>query len=265
MSIQEYKEYLKFAKDIALYAGSIMIKHYDNSLDIDYKEDKSVVTFIDKTINNYLIEKVKKVYPGYSVDGEEDSYCGNSEYVWVCDPLDGTGMYVDHIPTFAFSLALVHNGEPIVGVVYNAIEDKLYSACKGTGAFCNDTAIHVNNKKLGDLGYKTNVEIFKNNIIDEISLIKELKTDSKICSIGSVARSCMAIATGDFSCDIFPGTNHGHCDLAASYLIVTEAGGKVTNFYGEEQRYDASIKGAIITNGVSHDQILTKVKKYIRQ
>lgn len=73
----------------------------------------------------------------------------------------------------------------------------------------------------------------------------------------------MAIATGDFSCDIFPGTEHGNCDVAASYLIVTEAGGKVTNLYGEKQRYDMDIKGAIITNGISHDKILNEVKKYI--
>ena len=73
----------------------------------------------------------------------------------------------------------------------------------------------------------------------------------------------MAIATGDFSCDIFPGTEHGNCDIAASYIIVTEAGGKVTNIYGEEQRYDTDIKGAIISNGISHAKILKKVKKYI--
>ncbi len=172
-------------------------------------------------------------------------------------------MYVNHIPVFVFSLALVHNGEPIVAVVYNAVEDRMYSAIKGKGAYCNDTRIHVNDKDLGTLGYRINVEIFDNSIIDEIALIKELKSSSKISSIGSVARSCMAIATGDFSCDIFPGTSHGNCDLAASYLIVTEAGGKVTNMYGEEQRYDEDIKGAIITNGVSHQKILQKVSKYI--
>lgn len=73
----------------------------------------------------------------------------------------------------------------------------------------------------------------------------------------------MAIAEGYFSCDVFPGTEHGNCDIAASYLIVTEAGGKVTNLYGEEQRYDRDIKGAIISNGVSHENMLEIVKKYI--
>ena len=256
-------DYLEFAKEIALYAGKIMLEFYNDNIDLNYKEDKTVVTLVDKKINSYLIEKVKEKYQNHSVIGEEESLKKDFEYVWVCDPLDGTGMYVNHIPVFVFSLALVHNGEPIVGVIYNANEDKMYSAIKGKGAYCNNVKIHVNDKDLGDLGYRTNIEIFNNNIIDEVSLINELKSSSKISSIGSVARSCMAIATGDFSCDIFPGTSHGNCDLAASYIIVREAGGKVTNIYGEEQRYDNDIKGAIITNGISHEKVLQKVRKHI--
>lgn len=258
-------EYLDFAKEIALYAGKVMMEYYNKKIDLNYKNDKTVVTLVDKKINSYLIEKVKEKYPTHAVNGEEENYNQDSPYVWVCDPLDGTGMYVDHIPVFVFSLALVYDGEPIVGVIYNANEDKLYSAIKGQGAYCNSAKIYVNNKKLGDLGYKTNIEIFNNELIDEIEILKELKNLSKISSIGSVARSCMAIATGDFSCDIFPGTIHANCDIAASYLIVTEAGGKVTNIYGDNQRYDVDIKGAIITNGISHNQILGIISKYIKK
>ncbi len=258
-----YDEYLAFAKEIARYAGETMKKYYNSTIDLDYKLDKSVVTVVDKKINSYLIDAVKEKYPKHSVNGEEESYHTTSEYVWVCDPVDGTGMYVNHIPVFVFSLALVYNGQPIIGVVYNMNEDKMYSAILGKGAYCNDVKISVNDKRLGELGYRTNVEIFNNDIIDELLLIKELKQSSKISSIGSVARSCMAIATGDFSCDVFPGTEHGNCDIAASHIIVTEAGGKVTDLFGCNQRYDQDIRGAIITNGISHDEIVEKVKKYI--
>lgn len=258
-----YQEYLNFAKDIALYAGKVMMDYYQKDIALNYKEDRTPVTEVDKKINHYLIEQVSSKYPDHSVLSEEEKFIKESDYVWVCDPIDGTGMYVNHVPVFVFSLASVYHGEPIVGVVYNPSEDKLYTAIKNEGAYCNDIKIHVNNKKLGDLGYKTNVEIFNNDIIDEVSLIKELKSTSKFSSIGSVARSSMAIAEGAFSCDIFPGTKHGNCDIAASYLIVTEAGGKVTDLYGEEQRYDKAIKGAIISNGISHEEILKIVKKYV--
>ena len=222
-------------------------------------DNKNVISF---DMNGCSMEDVL-LEAGYFSMFEEEKFIKESDYVWVCDPIDGTGMYVNHVPVFVFSLALVYHGEPIVGVVYNPSEDKLYTAIKNEGAYCNDIKIHVNNKKLGDLGYKTNVEIFNNDIIDEVSLIKELKSTSKFSSIGSVARSSMAIAEGAFSCDIFPGTKHGNCDIAASYLIVTEAGGKVTDLYGEEQRYDKAIKGAIISNGISHEEILKIVKKYV--
>ena len=258
-----YKEYLAFAKEIALYAGKVMLDNYNTDVNMDFKEDKTIVTRVDKGVNSYLIKKVKEKYPEHAVIGEEESNSFESDYVWVCDPLDGTSMYVNHIPVFVFSLALVYKGEPIVGVIYNPNEDKMYTAIKGEGAYCNDVKISVNNKHLGELGYKTNVEIFKNNILDEVLLIKELKKKSKIVSIGSVARGSMAVATGDFCCVVFPGTSHGNCDIAASYLIVVEAGGKVTELNGNNQRYDTSINGAIISNGVSHDEILEVVKNYI--
>lgn len=259
------KEYLEFAKEIALYAGKTMMEYYNKDFDLGYKEDNTVVTMVDKKINRYLIEKVKEKYPNHSVSGEEESFRNDSsDYVWVCDPIDGTSMYVNHIPVFTFSLALVYKGEPIIGVVYNPNEDKLYTSVKGEGAYCNGIKLNVNDKKLGELGYKSNVEIFENNLIDEVSLIKELKKVSNMSSIGSVVRASMAIASGDFSCGVCPGGEHGYCDVAASYLIVTEAGGKVTNLYGEEQRYDTGIKGTIITNGISHEEVLEIVKKYLR-
>lgn len=257
------QEYLEFAKDIALYAGKVMMEYYQKDINLNYKEDRTPVTEVDKRINHYLIEKVQEQYPEHSVLGEEESVNRSSDYVWVCDPLDGTSMYIHHLPVFVFSLALVYQGVPVVGIVYNPNEDKMYTAIKGEGAYCNGVKIHVNEKHLGDLGYKTNVEIFNNPIIDEVSLMQELKPISKISSIGSVARSAMAVAEGHFSCDVFPGTQHGNCDIAASYLIVMEAGGKVTNFYGEEQRYDQVIQGAIISNGVSHAEMLELVKKYL--
>lgn len=257
------QEYLEFAKTIASYAGEVMIASYQKVVDLTYKEDQTPVTEVDKKINHYLIEKVKEKYPEHSVLGEEESFSQNSDYVWVCDPLDGTSMYIHHLPVFVFSLALVCQGKPVVGVIYNPILDKMYTAIEDEGAYCNGNRLHVNDKQLGDLGYKTNVEIFHNKIIDEVSLIGELKPVSKIASIGSVAMASMAVAEGYFSCNIFPGTEHGNCDIAASYLIVKEAGGKVTDLDGNEQRYDQDIKGAIISNGVSHEDILEKVQKYI--
>ena len=73
----------------------------------------------------------------------------------------------------------------------------------------------------------------------------------------------MCVANGDFNLAIFPGTKHKNCDIAAAKVIVEEAGGKVTDLFGNEQRYDQSIKGAIISNGIVHDDVLKFIKNNI--
>ena len=97
-----YQEYLNFAKDIALYAGKVMMDYYQKDIALNYKEDRTPVTEVDKKINHYLIEQVSSKYPDHSVLGEEEKFIKESDYVWVCDPIDGTGMYVNHVPIFVF-------------------------------------------------------------------------------------------------------------------------------------------------------------------
>ena len=73
----------------------------------------------------------------------------------------------------------------------------------------------------------------------------------------------MCIASGDFTMAIFPGTKHKNCDIAAAKVIVEEAGGKVTDLFGNEQRYDKSINGAVISNGKIHKEVIDLMKKYL--
>lgn len=259
------EEYLNFAVDIAKYAGEKIRNNFLKVDKINFKADKTVVTEIDKDINHYLIEKVREVYPEHSVIGEEEVDVHSGDYVWVCDPVDGTGMFTDGVPVSVFSLALVVDGEVQVGVVYDPYLDRMYTAIKGKGAYCNEEKISVNNLHLGDLGYRINYEMWNNSKFDTMFIARDLLDQARVSAIGSVARSCMAIASGYFSCDLFPGMEHGNCDLAASSLIVEEAGGRVTDFYGNKQRYDKDINGAIISNGVSHDEILSKVKQYVKK
>ena len=259
------EEYLEFACRIANYAGKVMLEFFDKSKKFGFKSDKTVVTDADIMINHYLVEEVKKTYPSHAVMGEEESFLQDSSYVWVCDPIDGTGMYMDSVPVSVFSLALVVDGVVQVGVVYDPFLDKLYSAIRGQGAICNGENIHVNSFHYGDLGYRLNYEMWNHASYDTMGIAREMLSDIRISSIGSVARSCMAIASGYFSCDLFPGEEHGQCDIAAASLIVEEAGGKVTDFEGNIQRYDQHIHGAIISNGVSHDEVLEKVQTYLKK
>lgn len=256
------EEYLELAKNIAYQAGKIMMKYFNQNNDANYKEDKTVVTLADTEINSYLIEKVKEQYPTHAVDGEEEQF-GESNFVWVCDPVDGTAMYARHVPVAVFSLALVIDGVPHIGVVYDPFTDSLYTAIKGKGAYRNDVKISVNNYTLDDIRTICHCDMWSKSEYNVCKVFEELRKETRINDIGSIARAGCLVATGDYSLTIFTGTEHKHCDIAAVKVIVEEAGGKVTDLFGNEQRYDQSIKGALISNGMVHNKVVEIIKQYI--
>ena len=254
--------YLDFAKEIASYAKDIMLKYIDSEKDETYKEDETIVTRADKEINDYLIKRVKEEYPDHAVDGEEEQF-GESNYVWVCDPVDGTAMFARGIRTATFSLALVLDGTPIVAVVNDVFSDKLYTAVYGEGAYCNGERIYVNDLAMVDKRSVGHYDMFPGASFDLYPLVSEIGKSTYLVSIGSVVRACMSVANGGFIFAIFPGTLHKNCDIAAAYLIVTEAGGIVTDFNGNHQRYDRSINGAIVSNRVVFKEVLDLIKEKV--
>ncbi len=254
------EEYLEFAKEIAAEAGKIMLKYFKEDNGANYKVDQTIVTKADLEINSYLVKRVKEKYPTHSVDGEEEQF-GKSDYVWVCDPVDGTAMYARHIPVAVFSLALVINGESNVGVVYDPFTDSLYTAIKGQGAYKNGTPIHVNDVSLEDRRSVSNFDMWPEAHYNIYDSIKELGKKTYFVGVGSVIRACMCVANGDFNLAIFPGTKHKNCDIAAAKVIVEEAGGKVTDIFGEEQRYDQDINGAVISNEKVHEEVINVLRK----
>lgn len=257
-------EYLEFAKEIALEAGKIMKKYFSRKDISSYKGDRTIVTLADTEINSYLIKRVKEMYPTHSVDGEEEQF-GKSDYVWVCDPVDGTAMYARSIPVAVFSLALVINGVSTVGVIYDPFTDNLYTAIKGQGAYQNGEKMQVNNYVLEDKRSVSHFDLWPTAEYDISKALQEIGKKTYLIGLGSIIRACTCVASGEFILAIFPGTEHKNCDIAAVKVIVEEAGGKVTNLFGNEQRYDQSINGAIISNGIVHDDVVKTIKKYLSE
>ena len=257
------EEYLEFAKDIAQYAGEVMLKYFKENNGASYKGDKTIVTLADTEINTYLIAQVKEKYPSHSVDGEEEQF-GKSDYVWVCAPVDGTAMYARHIPVAVFSLALVIRGESKVGVVFDPFTDSLYTAIKGKGAYKNGEKITVNDYQLEDMKTVCHYDLWVGADYNISKVVQELANKTYVIGLGSIIRACMCIASGDFTLAIFPGTKHKNCDIAAVKVIVEEAGGMVTDLFGNEQRYDQSINGAVISNKKLHNKVIETIKKYLK-
>lgn len=262
LSNDELFECFEFAKEFSSTAGKIMLKYFNGDSEANYKLDQTIVTKADTEINELLISSVSERFPNHSVDGEESKF-GTSNYVWVCDPIDGTAMYARGIPVAVFSLALVIDGMPVLGVVYDPFTNNLYSAVRDNGAYMNDVLIKVSNAKIGEQGCFSNFDVWPNAQYNLFDVLKELGNKVWFVDLGSVIRASMCVATGDFCFSIFPGTVGKYCDLAAVKIIVEEAGGKVTDLFGNEQRYDTDINGALISNGIVHDEIVSIVNKYL--
>lgn len=256
------EEYLKFAKKLATESGEIMLKYFKKGMEQFIKEDLSLVTNADKEINRLVIEKIVEKYPEHSILGEEEIKKKESDLVWLCDPIDGTHNYAKGIPVSVFSLALVEKGEPIVGVVYDPFSKSLYSAIKGGGAYKNDDKIYVS--KLGLISEATiNIDWWPEAKYDSDSAIHKLSVDTKayVLHLGSVAYASCLVASGRYEATVFPGTKGKSVDIAAVKVIVEEAGGKVTDLFGNHQDYYQDINGALVSNGIVHADIVKYTKE----
>lgn len=235
-----------------------MLGYFDSaSADPTVKTDRTIVTKADTEINSHVIKVLTRETPGYSIWGEEESsIIEGAKYTWVCDPVDGTMPFSKAIPISTFSLALVdENGDSVVGVVYDPFQDRLYEAVKGEGAFLNGEKIRVSDNANLDGAYideelwiSEDEEIKFNDPKDAFN-----KAGAKITTQCSAVIMGCFVAKGAYDAMIF-GQGKPE-DIAALAVIVEEAGGKVTDLFGNPQRYDTNIRGAIVSNGAIHDDV----------
>jgi fructose-1,6-bisphosphatase/inositol monophosphatase family enzyme len=252
---------LAFAERLAKKAGAIMDDYFNAANQgVETKPDNSPVTIADKLINQMVIDEVTAAYPNHGVLSEEGSSHADRNELWVCDPIDGTRAFIQGVPTAMFSLAYVVDGEPQVAVIYDPIQKKLYSASKGTGTTLNGKPVHVSTtSKLAQAnvaavtGYDQLQE--RRPLFDALAE----RGANQVIVPGNVFKGSLVVF-GSIDAYVFPGLS-AH-DVAANKLIIEEAGGKVTDIFGHQQRYDGAIQGAIMTNGLLHDELVTLVADF---
>lgn len=251
-----------FALSIAKEAGEIIRRNFVSGMSKEWKSDLTPVTETDYRINTLLIERVQKDYPNYGVLGEEESFNEKAQNLWVCDPVDGTIPFSHGVPICTFGLALVKDGEVVLGLIYDPFMDNLLYAEKGAGTMLNGKRVSVSDKSntdksLLELTNWARAPYYMPNLMDLLE--KDGAITTHYCSI---LYFCALVASGEYLGDIYAG-DLPH-DVAAAKVIVEEAGGKVTDLFGEEQRYDQKIKGAIISNGKVHEYLMGKVKESLK-
>lgn len=256
-----YDKELNFAQNLAREAGKTMLEWFAKGATKEWKRDTTPVTEADYAINRMVIERIAASFPADNVLGEEESAHNGGLRTWVCDPIDGTVPFAHGLPISTFAIALVIDGTPVLGVVYDPFLDRLFYAVAGHGAFMNTTPLHVSSGTLKNSVVDVTGFSLKGNMTGRNpNFISDLHDHGCIVTtVWSYVLTSMLVANGQYMASLC-ASPHPH-DGAASKIIVEEAGGKVTDLHGNEQRYDRPIKGVLASNGVTHNEIIDLLRK----
>ena len=251
---------LNFAIRVARDAGALLRDRLGTRIDISHKGSINLVTDVDLASEKLIREAISTYHPRHEILAEEGGLTeSNSEYRWIVDPLDGTTNYAHGYPVFCVSIALEEKGEVVLGVVYDPMRDELFAAERGAGAILNNKPIL--GSKIDDLtqsilstGFPYDIKTSKLTNLDHWANFamnaQALRRD------GAAALDLCYVACGRY--DGFWELNLSPWDTAAGALIVTEAGGRVTDFEGGEfSNYKPEV---VASNGLIHERMIEVLK-----
>ncbi len=251
---------LEVIRDVALRAakeaGAILRHGLERTRIIEYKGDKNLVTDIDRRSEETIAALIRRELPDHSLVSEEGTRLqGDSGYRWFVDPLDGTTNYAHGYPCFSVSIAVEKDGEPLYGVVYDPNLEELFTAERGGGAFLNGKRLRVSavsrlSHALLATGFPPDVATAKENNLDHFADF--MKRAQAVRRPGSAALDLCYAAAGRF--DGFWELRLSPWDVAAGALAVTEAGGRVTDLWGQPLRI--STPRIVASNGLIHEEML---------
>jgi myo-inositol-1(or 4)-monophosphatase len=248
--------YLETAVDIAREAGALLANYFERRVPFELKGDFDLVTEADRASEKLVVERLRSYFPQHSIMAEEGGgHEGSSEYRWYVDPLDGTTNFAHSFPMFNVTLGLERAGEMIAGVIYDPIRRELFSAERGAGAFLNHHRIRVSNcKRLEDSLSSTGFPSRKRHLNINIHFYHQMAMASHgVRRTGSAAIDLAYVACGRL--DAFWEFGLKPWDMAAGTLIVSEAGGAVSDMRGGAHSVSASAN-LLADNGVIHQPVL---------
>lgn len=246
---------LEGMEHIAKDAGDLLLRSFRRPLRTSYKGVANLVTEADTDSERLIIGRLKELHPGIPFLSEEaGGQMIDRGLLWVIDPLDGTTNFAHGFPWFSVSIALVDNGEPILGVIYHPTVGELYAGGMEMGAFQNGKQIRVSTtSSLSESLVTTGFYYYKGEELSR-QIAAFDRVHQRVQTIrrpGSAALDLAYVAAGYF--DAFWEKGLAAWDVAAGYLLVREAGGAVTDYQG----HPAGITGdeTIASNGLIHEAL----------
>lgn len=227
----------------ATYQRVLEIVHFTRKLSLPYfgrveelvfkdGDTSNIQTQIDLDIETFLKKELKKVFPKIPFVGEELGGDTSADIFWLCDPIDGTSSYVRGLPYCTTMLTLIDHGTVDFSVIYDFVNDDIYWAVKGSGAFCNSKKLQVSDRpwNQSSLIFETKNQDFSHFLIDNLSQ----RID---CKHSAAGYEYILIATGKIEGRITLKPYGAIWDYAPGCLLVEEVGGIVCNLQSDDYKY----------------------------
>ena len=249
-----FEHELVFANELADEAARIAMSYFRGTFDVREKVDKSPVTEADLAIEKMVRQGLKERFPDDAVLGEEAGLEGSGARRWIVDPIDGTRNFADGIQVWATLIALAVDDVPVLGIVSAPALGERYEAARGTGAWMNGDPIRVSRADRLDRAFVMYAGTadwidgpYREGYLD---LIRAARRDRGFGDFWGH----MLVARG--AADVMLEPELATWDWAALWVVVEEAGGRVSTFDGEPLAHGSSV---LATNGVLHDEIVGRL------
>jgi myo-inositol-1(or 4)-monophosphatase len=258
---------LNTARTAATEAAQILLDNFGRikKSDIVEKQMNDFLTYVDEQSEQKIISIIHENFPDHAILAEESGMAtASSDYIWIIDPLDGTKNYISEIPVFAISIALSHQENIIMGVVYDPVRKEMYHARENKGAYLDDRPIRVSGQTdLINSLIATGFPFKHKELLPEYTdCFKDIfRNVSGMRRLGAAAIDLAYVACGRF--EGFWELALNPWDVSAGLLLIRESGGQVSDFWGREDYVPSEY--FLATNGIIHPHMLGIIRKYFSE
>ena len=253
-------EFKKFLADVAVEAGAIHLKYFNKVHRIGRKFRAGIVTEADTESEALILKRIRRKYPQSAVITEESGSFKGDNLLWIIDPLDGTTNYAHGFPWFAVSIGVWRDGNPVAGIIYNPVYREQFFAEKGKGAYFNGKRMVVSKTdRIRDALFGTGFFYSQGRRMGvELEIFRELNEVALgVRRPGAAALDMAYLASGRY--DGFWERGLSPWDVAAGWLLVEEAGGKVSDYEGGPAKLDG--REIVASNGRLHKSLVYHIQK----
>jgi 3'(2'), 5'-bisphosphate nucleotidase len=273
-----YDREIEVATELGRSAGAVLLAHYNSPFLVEQKVNALLemeeVTAADREANELIVRRLEQEFPGDGILAEESVDTDerlNKERVWLIDPMDGTKNFVQRDGDFAVQIGLAVGGEAVLGVVYQPTRDVLYRAVRGEGSWREKDGqqaerMHVSNKtdpaEMVLASSRSHRSPRMERVVDSFGFKFETRRGSVGVKVGLIAEQ-----EADLYLHLSPGTKQW--DTCAPEIVLTEAGGRLTDLFGKPLLYNAARidnrNGVVATNSAAHGLVIDSLKPLLRE